>query len=147
MRIGRCYTPAILASRSHCFNSQTSMAIACAEYYFNLLNTELHPLASSPPNLTCYTTVKFDISEPLSSLLCQNYNHSTVYETSDQQVKANETMQHKHTLGGLDEISYVTRFMPGTSFVIRDDMRLKTSGGNTYLFGNYALVSSGSKNQ
>lgn len=37
------------------------------------------------------------------------------------------------TAGGLDDISYVTRFIPATSFVILDDIRFRTSGGNTYL--------------
>ena len=37
------------------------------------------------------------------------------------------------TPGGLDEISYVIRLMPFTSLVMRDDIRRRTSGGNTYL--------------
>lgn len=36
------------------------------------------------------------------------------------------------TAGGLDEISYVTRLIPATSFVIREDTFLSTSGGKIY---------------
>ena len=39
----------------------------------------------------------------------------------------------KLTAGGLDEISYVTRLIPATSFVIREDTFRRTSGGKTYL--------------
>jgi hypothetical protein len=49
-------------------------------------------------------------------------------------------MNHHHaemevmlTAGGLDDMSYVTRLIPATSFVMREDMRRKISGGNTYL--------------
>jgi hypothetical protein len=37
------------------------------------------------------------------------------------------------TPGGFEDISYVTRFTPATSFVIREDTRRRTSGGKTYL--------------
>ena len=37
------------------------------------------------------------------------------------------------TAGGLDEISYATRLIPATSFVMRDDIFRRTSGGKTYL--------------
>lgn len=37
------------------------------------------------------------------------------------------------TPGGFEEISYVTRFTPDTSFVMREDIRRSTSGGKTYL--------------
>ena len=37
------------------------------------------------------------------------------------------------TPGGFEDISYVTRFTPVTSLVIREDIRRSTSGGNTYL--------------
>lgn len=37
------------------------------------------------------------------------------------------------TAGGLDEISYVTRLMPETSFVILDEIRRRTSEGKTNL--------------
>ena len=39
----------------------------------------------------------------------------------------------KLTAGGLDEISYATRLIPATSFVMRDDIFRRTSGGKTYL--------------
>ena len=39
----------------------------------------------------------------------------------------------KLTAGGLDEISYATRLIPATSFVIREDIFRRTSGGKTYL--------------
>ena len=39
----------------------------------------------------------------------------------------------KLTAGGLDETSYATRLIPATSFVIRDDIFRRTSGGKTYL--------------
>jgi len=39
----------------------------------------------------------------------------------------------KLTAGGLDEISYVTRLIPATSFVMREDIFRRTSGGKTYL--------------
>ena len=37
------------------------------------------------------------------------------------------------TAGGLDETSYVTRLIPATSFVMREDTFRRTSGGKTYL--------------
>lgn len=39
----------------------------------------------------------------------------------------------KLTAGGLDETSYATRLIPATSFVMRDDIFRRTSGGKTYL--------------
>ena len=39
----------------------------------------------------------------------------------------------KLTAGGFDEISYVTRLIPATSFVMREDTFRRTSGGKTYL--------------
>lgn len=39
----------------------------------------------------------------------------------------------KRTEGGFDEISYVTRLIPSTSFVILLEIFLKTSGGNINL--------------
>ena len=39
----------------------------------------------------------------------------------------------KLTAGGLDETSYVTRLIPVTSFVMREDIFRRTSGGKTYL--------------
>ena len=39
----------------------------------------------------------------------------------------------KLTAGGLEEISYATRLIPETSFVMRDDIFRRTSGGKTYL--------------
>ena len=39
----------------------------------------------------------------------------------------------KLTAGGLDEMSYVTRLIPATSFVMREDTFRRTSGGKTYL--------------
>lgn len=44
------------------------------------------------------------------------------------------------TAGGLDEISYVTRLTPDTSFVIRDEILRRTSGGKTYLKRASALL-------
>lgn len=44
------------------------------------------------------------------------------------------------TAGGLDEISYVTRLMPETSFVILDEMRRRTSEGKTNLRAINRLV-------
>ena len=40
---------------------------------------------------------------------------------------------HSTVAGGLDEMSYVTRFTPLTSFVMREEIRFRTSGGKTYL--------------
>jgi len=37
------------------------------------------------------------------------------------------------TAGGFDEMSYVTRLIPATSFVIRDEIRRRTSGGKENL--------------
>lgn len=39
----------------------------------------------------------------------------------------------KLTAGGFDETSYVTRLIPATSFVMREDIFRSTSGGKTYL--------------
>jgi hypothetical protein len=39
----------------------------------------------------------------------------------------------KLTAGGLDETSYVTRLIPATSFVMREDIFRRRSGGKTYL--------------
>jgi hypothetical protein len=41
------------------------------------------------------------------------------------------------TPGGFEETSYVTRFTPDTSFVMREDIRRSTSGGKTYLMNQW----------
>jgi len=39
----------------------------------------------------------------------------------------------RRTAGGFDEMSYVTRLIPATSLVIRDEIRRRTSGGKENL--------------
>ena len=48
-------------------------------------------------------------------------------------MKGRRISKEELTPGGFEEMSYVTRFMPTTSFVIREDIRRSTSGGKTYL--------------
>lgn len=69
-------------------------------------------------------------------------SHSTVWNRSNY-VRTSEFHRRrglkpgresvKLTAGGLDETSYVTRLIPATSFVMREDIFRRTSGGNTYL--------------
>lgn len=52
------------------------------------------------------------------------------------------------TAGGLDEMSYVTRLMPETSFVILDEIRRRTSEGKTNLRGiNRSVLSLSGRRQ
>ena len=48
-------------------------------------------------------------------------------------IRLKNTGRDKLTAGGLEEISYVTRLIPSTSLVIREEMRRSTSGGKRYL--------------
>ena len=48
-------------------------------------------------------------------------------------IRIKNTGKDKLTAGGLEEISYVTRLIPSTSLVIREEMRRSTSGGKRYL--------------
>ena len=45
----------------------------------------------------------------------------------------NQSTKRQLTAGGFDEMSYVTRLIPATSLVIREDIRLSTSGEKMYL--------------
>ena len=99
-----------------------------AEYAPTRLSSPMKALVYS-----CFSTnllqemQRLPVSPVLQPLYCLRMHIASVEDLHCNQ-------KNSLTEGGFDEISYVTRFTPATSFVILDEILLNTSGGNTYLY-------------